>query len=237
MRDPGFFLNRYAPTTTHIAFLDESPHKLADFIYAREVDLNSQYEFPTQVQRSEVEADLDTKLELLLPLTSMNDRTLICKTESNWSAYITNGINGGDVHSQPHYLASILKVRSVGIIMVADVPGGQPGSMQFVYRDGTQTKEIMTRHGPYAEMPSRSIAAHKESRWEFHAHGEPLPFEDVDRYSAKKIKDRLTTEMIEQYCAALGIHIFDPSFFAGYGCMIKSHCPPNARVLEKFPNL
>ena len=70
MRDPGFFLNRYAPTTTHIAFLDESPHKLADFIYAREVDLNSQYEFPTQVQRSEVEADLDTKLELLLPLTS-----------------------------------------------------------------------------------------------------------------------------------------------------------------------
>ena len=48
-------------------------------------------------------------------------------------------------------------------------------------------------------------------RWEFKTYGEVLPFEEPDRYLSRRLADRFTSEMLDTYCNALGIKVFDES--------------------------
>ncbi len=237
MRDFDFFLRDFAPATTHLAFFELPAPQLTQILLSRSIELNARNEFPWTVTCEELKATFRDKLERLLPLTAPVDtKLLISSTDSGWCSYIPNGRMGGDVHSQPDYLSGILKVRSISVVLVPDEPGGKPGSVQFVYRDGAAAKPVETVHGTQYRYPMRVVMAHKESKWEFHAHGDPLPFEELGQYEARRIKDRLTPEMIERYCAALGIQLFDPDFYAGYGSVIHKYSPPNTIRLERFPN-
>jgi hypothetical protein len=52
-----------------------------------------------------------------------------------------------------------------------------------------------------------------ERGWKFSASGPVLPFEQTERYSARKIRDRFTPEMLDAYCRALGIEVFRADFY------------------------
>lgn len=45
------------------------------------------------------------------------------------------------------------------------------------------------------------------------AQGEVQPYEQTENYGKRKIVDRFTPEMLESYCAALGIELFNPGFY------------------------
>ena len=60
--------------------------------------------------------------------------------------------------------------------------------------------------------------------WKFHSMGQVQDFEQVDRYTASRIADRLTAEMLERYCQALGIDLFDEGFYCGPG--VVTHARP-----------
>ena len=45
--------------------------------------------------------------------------------------------------------------------------------------------------------------------------GEVQPFEQIDRYAARRVADRVTAELLEAYCRAFGIHLFDVDFYGG----------------------
>lgn len=236
MRDPDFFLRRYAPVTTHLAFAEMPAAEFAEALFVRTEEITKMWELPWQVKTQLIQGGLASKLEALLPLTSVRStKDLVSATGSSWAAYIPNGYRGGDAHAEPRFLAGKLKIRTLTVILVEDVPKGQPGSVQFVLRDGRQATEKVTRHGIAYEYPTRSVVAHKESRWEFSEDGERLPFEEVGQYQAKKIKDRLTFEMVERYCGHLGIELFDPDFYAGAGYIIHSYAPPNASFYPEYP--
>ena len=237
MRELNFFLKRYAPVTTHMAFAEMPAAEFAEALCVWTDEITKMWELPWQVKKQFIQGILASKLDALLPLTSVRStKDLISATNSSWAAYIPNGFRGGDAHSAPSYLAGKLKIRTLTVILVEDVPAGQPGSVQFVLRDGRQATEKVTRHGIMYECPTRSVVAHKESRWEFSEDGERLPFEEVDKYQAKKIKDRLTFEMVERYCGHLGIELFDPDFYAGAGYIIHSYPPPNVVFYPEYPN-
>ncbi len=69
----------------------------------------------------------------------------------------------------------------------------------------------------------RSLAAANDGgRWVFHANGTPQPFEEPERYEAKRVMDRFTPEMLERYCTALGIRLFDPNFYGPDGLLIST---------------
>jgi hypothetical protein len=238
MRDPQFFLHKYAPVTTQMAFVEMPASEFADALFIRANQMNDMWNLPGQVTMLKREGSLADKLDLLLPLTSVVDtKTLVSEMKSNWAAYIPNGHRGGDVNTEPSFLSGTLKIRTLSIVLVTDVPNQQPGSAQFVLSDGRHSVAVETRHGVMYRSPTRSIAAHKESRWEFSEDGERLPFEETEKYEAKKIKDRLTFEMIERYCGHLGIELFDPDFYAGNGYVIQSCPPPNSVPYPHFPNL
>jgi hypothetical protein len=68
----------------------------------------------------------------------------------------------------------------------------------------------------------RSISVSNDiSGGEFSAQGEIQFFEQTENYQKRKIVERFTPEMLESYCRALGIWLFDESFYGG-SCL-RSH--------------
>jgi hypothetical protein len=69
----------------------------------------------------------------------------------------------------------------------------------------------------------RSVVAINDVRgWEFTATGPPQDFEDATRYTARRVADRFTPEMLEAYCRALGIQLFIEEFYGGAGVITQA---------------
>ncbi|GAA4174186.1 hypothetical protein GCM10022287_17670 [Gryllotalpicola koreensis] len=64
--------------------------------------------------------------------------------------------------------------------------------------------------------------------WHFTLSGEQQPFEDPAAYGSRRVRERFTTEMLDEYCRALGLRVFDESFYSGEAYLVE-HSP------AKFP--
>ena len=126
MRDPDFFLHRYAPTTNLMAFLEIPYDKLVDCIAQWERKRDKYREVP--VQKIEIGGTWEQRLNSLLPLTLHSPKAMISETQSSWCVYVDNGTQGTDIYSDPSYLCQILGVHEIAITMVRDIPKIKPGS-------------------------------------------------------------------------------------------------------------
>jgi hypothetical protein len=54
-------------------------------------------------------------------------------------------------------------------------------------------------------------------RWVFGQSGEPFPFEKLERYQARKVRDRFTFDMLEEYLHHLGLSPFREDFYLPEG--------------------
>lgn len=122
-----------------------------------------------------------------------------------WTAYVNNGINGGDLTAIAPAIAQKRGWRCVG---AEHMPTYGPGHA------ATQ----LWMQGPEGEPPLyyvRTLAAHAEDgRWSWHEFGEVQPFEATDRYLARRKQDRLDRALLVQYLGALGIRVDDAEFYA-----------------------
>ena len=143
MRDPDFFLHRYAPTTNLMAFLEVPYDKLVDCIAQWERKRDKYREVP--VQKTEIGGTWEQRLNSLLPLTLHSPKTMISETQSPWCVYVDNGMQGTDIYSDPSYLCQILGVHEIAITMVRDIPKIKPGSTQFSYSDGSRAKKLFPK--------------------------------------------------------------------------------------------
>ena len=236
MRDPEFFLHRYAPTTTTLAFLEVPYAELVDFIvqWERKRDVVNDRRVP--VQKIDIGGTWEQRLNSLLPLN--RSKVMVSETQSNWCVYVNNSPNGTDLYADPPYLCEKLGVREIAVTLVRDIPKIKPGSTQFLYEDYTRAEKVLSATGTgwCDQFPRRYIAAHHESRWEFVDQGDPLPFEEIEQYQARRIKDRLTPEMVERYCSHFGIDLFNPDFYSGRACVFERWVHPERRKLLHFPN-
>ena len=58
----------------------------------------------------------------------------------------------------------------------------------------------------------RSIAAANDDGWAFEESGERFPFEEVERYTSRRKRDRFTREMLTRYLHHFGIELFTDAF-------------------------
>ena len=236
MRNPEFFLHRYAPTTNFMAFFETPYDELVDFIVQWERKRDIVNEYPTPTRKIDIGGTWEQRLNSLLPLN--RSKVMVSETQSNWCVYVNNSMHGTCLNSDPPYLCEKLGVREIAITLVRDIPKIKPGSTQFLYKDGTRAEKVLSATGTgwCNQFSRRYIAAHHESRWEFVEQGEPLPFEEVEQYQARRIKDRLTPEMVERYCSHFGIDFLNPDFYSGRACVFESWVHPERRKLLHFPN-
>lgn len=164
----------------HVTFFDMPVSELAEALFQRAQERKNMWNMPDKVIKQAVNGSLASKLDLLPPLVIGVGlmRTLLTQTSSRWTACFTNryGVAAGD-SSQTSYLTQELKIRRLDVSYVEDSPKGQPGSTQFALDDWRSGKQEF-----------RYVYAHKETRWEFGEQGERYPFEEVENYTARKIK-------------------------------------------------
>lgn len=128
-----------------------------------------------------------------------------------WTAYLNNDIKGGDPWPATSYVASLLDVRWV------------IGSHQPMTAPGHATTQFQLG-GPEGEEPLRfirTISAHAEDgRWSWDESGAVLPFERPQAYGARRIRERLTRNLLVEYLAAMGIDVDEPTRY-GAGCLVR----------------
>jgi hypothetical protein len=149
-------------------------------------------------------------LELLEPLEAPWTTELLVDC-GPWTAYLNNQKNGGDPTSAASQLAARLGTRCA---IAMHAPRYGPG------HGGTR----LWMSGPDGEPPlmyTRTLCAVAEDgRWSWHESGRPLPFEDVQRYQARRISARFDRGLLVAYLAHLGIRVDDPTWF-GTGTRLR----------------
>ncbi|HEY7364501.1 MAG TPA: hypothetical protein VIE37_10370 [Methylomirabilota bacterium] len=196
---------RYAPLTEAIGFLE------ADFSQVVEADQRWRASLGGYAGHP-INGAFPALLDALLPLTGPLTRYVWVPTAAGWTAYFDNFVIGGDPFGPVSYLAQQIRCRGVTI-----------GS-----RAGTDKRGVSVSFSLYGSEPTKWLnlvravsAVQDEGRWEWTATGTVQPFEEVERYRQRRVRDRLTPDMLERYCGALGIRPFDESFYGSKGFLVE----------------
>jgi hypothetical protein len=211
---------RYAPITDAVGFLE------ADFAHVVAADEHWRATLGGFRGRR-VSGPLPKVLDALLPLTGPGVRHAWVQTAGRWTAYFDNSVLGSDTFGPVSYLARQLGCRGVAIGC----------------REGTAKRGAAASFDLYGPEPTgwlnvvRAVAAVEDGgRWEWSATGTAQPFEDVAAYRRRRVRDRLTPEMLAGYAEALGLRPSDESFYGPAGHLVENTgiaAPVRTETLEQ----
>jgi hypothetical protein len=73
-------------------------------------------------------------------------------------------------------------------------------------------------------------------RWVFDECGEPFPFEKLEQYQARRVRDRFTFDMLKEYLLHLGLSPFEESFYlpSGVPAWLVERTGPTVPNHEEF---
>lgn len=203
------FDEKYTPITSEIGFLECDVKSVCAAYELWETEILRPYEM--RIELDIVEGNLESILQKLSPLTvPIPTRLAFVPTRSTWTAYFDNGPHGTDAAGIISVLAKKLNCRGIRTAMVPNTMPSKP-TREEKGRYGAAVLEV---YGSDMK-PIRSVyAANDGGKWCFGESGVAFSFEEVAKYGAKKIRDRFTGEMLDNYLNHLGISAFDDKFYA-----------------------
>lgn len=144
-------------------------------------------------------------LRALLPLEMPYRRRLLVGTTGEWTAIFDNSRGGGDPFPPASFLSKSAGVRG---IVASHTPPEQ----------GPHLATQFHLFGPNGEPPLMYVRTidtgiFDEGRWWFDTSGTPQPFEDLERYKARLVRDRFDRALLLEYLSALDIHADDPGWY------------------------
>jgi hypothetical protein len=137
-------------------------------------------------------------LQHLEPRFFNPDRAVLVALAAGWTGFFDNHSRHFSPAAELFILCQRLKKRTC--FFFHETEHGQTGSSVFIHNS----------FSPPATVKERMVWLAKESRWEFRSAGEPLPFENLEVYQARRIRDRLPPALLRQYGEGLGIPFWDP---------------------------
>ena len=196
---------RFAPITSSIGFLELPLEEAAAGVehWTKSLGKSGRVQHPSE--------GFPEVLHRLEPLTGGARPRQLLVNAGQWTAYFDNSLRGTDASPVVGHLAEELGCRGVTIrtspctVGLPGIRDGRYGSVQFELFGPSQTDYLN-----YVRSVAVAFDGH---RWQFVLAGTEQPFEETDFYRARRVRDRFTSEMLERYCKALGIEVFDPSFY------------------------
>lgn len=210
---------RFAPITSSIGFVQAPCEDVAGVMgsWLREL-------YPI-VRRTDLGGSFPTMLSRLEPLVSgARPRELIIQTaRRDCTAFFDCSLMGTDAVSFVGHICTLLKCEGLAIRAQPHTMGtgrevpGRYGAVQFELFGPEQTRFLN-----YVRTVS---AAHDGSRWRFDTWGAVQPFERVEAYRSRRVRDRFTSSMLAAYCEAIGMRPFEASFYLPVGVLFESDVP------------
>jgi hypothetical protein len=203
----------FAPITFSVGFLEKDIEEIHD----AHLKWNERNHVTVRVDR--ISGSLPEMLTHLTPLTAPLRRQMWVITKSGWTAYFDNSVTGPDPRTPISYLSEQLQCRGL-------LAAYQPHTLHsdFGRGKGTYGAVMFEMYGPGGDLLNciRVVCVAWDGRWTFNLFGPVQPFEEEDRYSARRLKNRFTPEMVERYCQALGVRLFDDDFYCGPAVMLST---------------
>jgi len=216
---------RYAPITSCIGFVRaRTSDAVAELVRWRK-ELGNEVDPPEEV--GAFPQALLSLQPLVLPFLR---RELLVATSGPWTAYFNCAADGTDADSASAVLAERLGCQ--GLVVACQphtFPRGRMGAVMFTLNEPV----VGAPPGPRRSV----VALYDGDRWRFETNGEPLPFEERERYTVRRVRDRFTSDMLERYCQELGVDVFNADFYRSPAVLV-SHTPPTetrAQHLARFP--
>jgi hypothetical protein len=202
--------DRWAPVTSELGFLECRAEQAARAFAAWQAGLRD--DRGTVVQVRPLSGSLEESLSTLFPLTNAERRRyLFLPTRGPWAAYIENGWQGTDASSAVAVMARKLGCRGLRVVAVPHTQRGNKG------RYGAVILDVFSPHKGGPEYLRALEAVNDGGRWVFYSSGEPFPFEEPERYAARRVKDRFTFDMLKRYLHHLGLSPFEEGFYLPEG--------------------
>jgi hypothetical protein len=125
---------------------------------------------------------------------------LLLETRTQWTALFDGGANGGDHFSFVTILSERLHSRAAIVRLIENRPrsGSRPG------RYGVVGLSLWLPTDAESEVRDVS-AANDGGTWAWDESGPVQPFERIESYQTKRIRDRLSPELLIEYCDQLDI--------------------------------
>ena len=200
--------DRWAPVTSTMGFLELGVEQAAQAFATWEREVMTPRGISVEVLP--VSGTLEQVLSSLLPLTSgETQRHLFIPTRSAWTAYVENGWTGTDAASPMSSMARRLSIRCLRVVAVPHTLRGDQGRYGSVMLDVFGPKQP----GKTSSTVRVVEVANDGGRWVFVQSGEPFPFEQVEQYQARRVRDRFTFEMLKDYLRHLGLAPFEEDFY------------------------
>jgi len=221
--------NQYAPTTFSWGFIDAPFEQSVDKFLSWTESVFKYYDLGYEVVRNR--GSLPHLLDALFPVTTPANREMLVETPSQWSAYFDNDSNQGDPISRVGQMCDTLKCRGIAVTCA---PYRHPEEGKDLY--GAVQFELFASHETDFINHLRYVGVTTDDAgWEFSANGPVQPFEETLEYSAHRVRDRFTPEMLERYCSALGIDLFNPAFYGPNAVTVINKCslPPDSPCLSR----
>jgi hypothetical protein len=199
--------DRYAPITKSMGFFEsESDNVVKTFLTWKE-EIKKGGNFIRKISMRIVNGGVEEALKSLMPLKMIGaTRFLFIPTRHGWTAYFTNGYRGTDP-SLIGYLPELMQSRSIWVVAEPHRETLTLGTEVLImnvygHEEGTWLNLI------------RSIRLENNSgKWEFKQVGQPFPFEQVERYQAKRKKDRFDFALLKAYLQVFGLFPFESDFY------------------------
>jgi hypothetical protein len=200
--------DRWAPVTSTMGFLELGAEQAAQAFATWQRGLPTSRGFTVEVLP--ISGTLEQVLSRLLPLSGgETQRRLFIPTRSAWTAYVENGWTGTDAASPMRVMAQRLSIRCLRVVAVPHTLRGDQGRYGAVMLDVFGPKQP----GKLNNYVRAVEAANDGGRWVFEQEGEPFPFEQVEKYQARRVRDRFTFEMLKDYLRHLGLAPFEEDFY------------------------
>jgi hypothetical protein len=199
--------DRWAPMTSEMGFLEARAEYAARAFASWQAGLQAPRGISVQVRP--VSGSLEQALSALLPLTDAErQRYLFMPTRSSWTAYLDNGWRGTDAASAMGYMAEAIGCRGLRVVAVPHTLRKDKG------RYGAMMLEVYGPHKTDWLNYLRTIcAANDGGRWVFEQSGQPFPFEKLERYQERRVRDRFTFDMLKDYLHHLDLDPFEEDFY------------------------
>lgn len=209
-----FLDDRYAPITSAIGFIQLPVSEAAEALAAWWRSIAS------PVRLDSLDEPFPASLCRLLPLQVGGRSRALLVDQGGWSAYFDNGAIGTDPISAMTVLCQINHCAGAALVAIPDAPP-RGGSLQFQTFSPERTQFL--NH-------ARTVGIARESgRWRYDAYGDPEPFEAIEAEGVPGGRDRLSTDTLARYSAALGFAPFDP---AAYGRSILVTSTPDGTLQD-----